>query len=159
LNRGDLSNEVAPIVAIDFDALTQKPEPEWRQKLYAKLGRLQKRLNWLYVPWLIRRHRITREAETVGYFLLNKGINIRVVVRRPYAPRASVAVESVLGDFPYEHGHLVTEQALQDQASDIHQYCRGNRCLRFFTRDKDLASMLPTSLVKYVDIWTDDLLR
>jgi hypothetical protein len=69
-----------------------------------------------------------------------------------------VAVEKVLGDFPYEQGHVVTPPSLIDQASDIHQYCRGHRVLRFFTRDQTLASHLPTSLVKWVDQWDDNIL-
>jgi hypothetical protein len=160
--RGDLSAEVAPTVAVDFDALVTKPEPDWKQSAYSKLQRfprLQQKLNWLYVPWLIQRHKLTWEAELIGYFLLKRSINIRVLVRRPYAPRVSVAVEKVLGDYPYEQGHLVTFLSPQEQAADIHQYCRGNRCLRFFTRDKLLASYLPVSLVKWIDQWDDNILR
>jgi hypothetical protein len=160
--RGDLSAEVAPTVAIDFDALVRRPEPDWRQRSYAWLGRfpkLRRKLDWLYIPWLIRRHELTIEAELIGYFFLKKGINTRVVVRRPYAPRVSVAVEKVLGDLPYEQGHLVTPERVADQASDIHQYCRGHRCMRFFTRDKLLASHLPTGLVRWVDQWDDSILR
>jgi hypothetical protein len=160
--RGDLSAEVAPTVAIDFDAVAHAPEPDWKQAAYRRLGRwprLQHSLNWWYVPWLIGRHQLTRESETFGWWLLDKGLNVRIIVRRPYAPRLSAAVEKVMGDYPYEQGHVIIASALPDQAAEIHQYCRGNRVLRFFTRDKVLASHLPTSLVRWVDQWNDGILR
>jgi hypothetical protein len=161
MNRRDISSEMAPLVVIDFNALVQAPEPGWMLKVYEWL-RDHRWCRWLYrrmLPLYISRYKLTREAETIGWWLLDRGLRIQVVVRAPYAIGLQVAVEKVLGEFPSDRFHLVVESDLAGQAMNIHQHCRGERALRFYTRDKELARYLPTSLVKWVDTWDESVLR
>lgn len=168
MQRRNISNQLAPLVVIDFDALVKAPEPGWGLKVYEWLRDYQfcgtsfRPGLWLFrklLPFYISRYKLTREAETAGWWLLDKGLRIEVLVRAPYAAGLVKAVEHVLGEFPNSGFHLVVTADLGSQAMDIHQYCRGERALRFYTRDKELAKYLPTSLVLYVDQWDESIIR
>ncbi len=163
MNRRNISNEMASLVCVDFDALVEPPEPSWWTRVYEWLGahRWTRRIHRWVLPFHLRRHKLTREAETAGWWLVDKGFRIKVIVRRPYAPGLVGAVEKVMENFPNDFGgfHLVVSRDLGSQSMDIHQHCRGERALRFYTRDKELARYLPTSLVKWVDQWDESILR
>jgi hypothetical protein len=154
------------MVAIDFDAITKQPEPGWWLKRYEWM-RDRRWTRWLFkklLPLYIRKYKLTREAETAAWWLAEKGVRIQVIVRAPYAVGLERAVEHVLGDFPnFDSGgrgfHLVPEPDIGAQAMNIHVHCRGDRIMRFFTRDKLLARGLPTSLVRFVDQWDESILR
>jgi hypothetical protein len=161
VQRRNISNQLAPLVVIDFDALVKAPEPGWGLKVYEWL-RDHRWTRWLFrklLPFYISRYKLTREAETAGWWLVDKGLRIEVLVRAPYAAGLVKAVEHVLGEFPNSGFHLVPSPDYGGQAMDVHQYCRGERALRFYTRDKELAKYLPTSLVIYVDQWDASILR
>jgi hypothetical protein len=163
MNRRNISNEMSPLVAIDFDSIVLPPEPAWWWRIYEEFGRRRwtRRLHRWLLPVYLSRYKLTRDADTAGWWLVDKGLRIKIIVRRPYSAGITKAVEQVLGDFPNDLGgfHLVTSEDMGGQSMDIHMHCRAERVMRFYTRDKELAKYLPTSLVRWVDQWDESVLR
>jgi hypothetical protein len=152
---------MALLVAVDFDAITQPPEPSWISRSYDWCGQ-HRFMRWLHrrlTPLMLRRFKISRDADTAAWWMIDKGLRIQVIVRLPYILGLRSAVESVLGDFPTDRIHLVVEQDLAGAAMDIQGHCRQERVVRFFTRDRQLARYLPTSLVRWVDQWDESILH
>jgi len=158
--RRNISNTLSPLVAIDFDALVKPPEETWFTRAFEWLRKhsFTRKLYTLFLPTMLARYKLTKEAETAGWWLVNKNLRIVILIRCPYANGLTWAVEHVVGDFPNEGFHLITSPDVAHQSMDVHQYCRGERVLRFYTRDKELARFLPSSLVRWVDTWSEDLL-
>jgi hypothetical protein len=163
--KGDISAGVLPLLAVDFDSLILPPEG-WR-KVVLRQVQYWPWLAWKLERFTIRWYKLDRNATIAGYWMVEKGIRLCVFVRRKYTVGLYQAVEQVLDkgmtmEYPayaVPTCYLVDRGPLPEQAAAIKLLMNQNMVYRFLTTDSALARYMPSSMVKIVTEWTEQVLR
>jgi hypothetical protein len=157
--RRDISNQLSLLTVADFESLIDPPQSPFWAKLMEKTWRWPFAHACAFLLFLYF-CRPSLEAEKSGYWILDHGVRLAVIVRVPmYFWPLAKRCESLLKEYPNERFHYLPygkNHHLRDLGRSIAQMCNNLNAVRFYTTDADLARYIPVALVKHVKDWLSE---